>query len=281
MRRVTAYRANKILYNYICANQLQGNRVVLPTNICSDVVDTLRLIGMNLCFVDISQKSWCMNIEQTVQACRNAHVLLFVHSYGVENDMSPFFADINAMYPSLVIIEDKCLCTPLLQTKDNTFADLTLYSLGKKKQVDMGEGAIGFLKESWQYSEMDVADNDILLNREYQLNESDLLAKMQNVIAHKKKLNGIYSTHLPKKIQFSEPFQRWRFNIWVENKEQILSALFDNGLFASSHYKPQIEGCPVAQNLCDHVINLFNDQYYTEQKAVDTCKIINELIYSK
>ena len=104
-----------------------------------------------------------------------------------------------------------------------------------------------------------------------------LLAKMDAVIMHKEKLNAIYRKNLPAAIQLPAPYQHWRFNIIVPNKEDVLNALFDAGLFASGHYNPQADGCNIASNLYTHVINLFNDFYYTEEQAIKTCEIINRI----
>ena len=100
----------------------------------------------------------------------------------------------------------------------------------------------------------------------------------QKATAHRQRLNKIYSTALPTTIQLDEKYQNWRFNIIVENKDEILKALFDAGLFASNHYKPQTTDCPNAQYLYEHVINLFNDFYYTEEQARKTCEIINRMV---
>ena len=78
-------------------------------------------------------------------------------------------------------------------------------------------------------------------------------------------------------------YQQWRFNILVnENtKHIILKSLFDEHLFASSHYLSlskvcKNQECPNSTNLNNKIINLFNDFYYTEEKAFSTCKIINK-----
>lgn len=96
-------------------------------------------------------------------------------------------------------------------------------------------------------------------------------------VIYRERLNKIYRENLPKCLQFEEKFQHWRFNIMVENKDEILKALFDNGLFASGHYKSQSDNCSTAKYLSEHVINLFNDFYYTVEKAIRTCEIIRKI----
>ena len=103
---------------------------------------------------------------------------------------------------------------------------------------------------------------------------------MDAAIAHKEKLNAIYRKELSKTIQLPEAYQHWRFNILVQNKEEILKALFDAGLFASSHYKALgEEPAPIASNLSAYVINLFNDSYFTEKQAKECCEIINTYMH--
>jgi hypothetical protein len=71
----------------------------------------------------------------------------------------------------------------------------------------------------------------------------------------------------------------WRFNIRVQNKSQILNAIFQAGLFASSHYASMAgimadDSAPHAESLGDEVINLFNDEHFEEEKAQKTCDVI-------
>lgn len=302
MKLVTAYRANKILYNFLASNKLIGASVVLPANICPDVVETLRLAKMQLHFVDIAPDTLCMNQQMALEFAQDIQVLLFVHTYGLEQDFDEFYEEVRKVNQEIVIIDDKCLCLPELQLESSA-ADLVLYSMGPKKQVEMGKGAIGYIADRWQYEEVKVEENNgILENCSYVLDEKALHDRMDAIIAHKEKLNAIYHTHLPKSIQFPEQFQHWRFNIWIEsvdNRERILQNLFGGGYFASTHYKPiqstaeflpimgetamvapdgETNGRGLSQKLYDHVINLFNDQYYTEQQALETCRIINENI---
>ena len=114
----------------------------------------------------------------------------------------------------------------------------------------------------------------------FKLGEDDdvLLSKMDATIAHKEKLNAIYQKALPKSIQLPEAYQHWRFNIMAPNKEEVMQAIFDAGLFASGHYAPQSDVCPVAAKLYEHVINLFNDEYFTEEQAIRTCEVINGVL---
>ena len=236
MKRVCAYRANKILFNFIKSNHLTGT-VILPANICPDVVDTLRYAGNPLHFVDIDAHTLCLNWQQVMAETKDAAAVLAVHTYGLEDDFNEQFAALRAINPNIVIIDDRCLCMPELN-EPNSSADLVLYSTGEKKQVELGMGGIGYVAKGWNYEEIILPENDVLTNETWELDEKALLAKMDAVIKHKEKLNAIYRKNLPANIQLPAPYQHWRFHILVPNKEDVLKALFDEGLFASSHYAP-------------------------------------------
>lgn len=274
MRRVIAYRANKILFNFIKSNNLRGT-IILPANICPDVIETLTYSGCNLHFIDIDINSLCLDLHSAMHLIKEACALLYVHTYGVENNFNEQFNLIRQENPDIAIIDDRCLCLPELQEPNST-ADVVIYSTCAKKQVDLGIGGIGYVSGRWKYEEVHVTENDVLTNEIWNLDSKSLLTKKDAVIAHKEKLNAVYRSLLPKKIQLPEAYQHWRFNILVPNKEEITRALFNAGLFASGHYAPQAENCAIASNLYNHVINLFNDFYYTEEQAILTCKIINE-----
>ena len=274
-KQVTSYRANKILFNFLKSNHLTGT-VILPANICPDVVETLRYAGNPVHFVDIDARTLCMDWQHVQSVVQDAAAVLAVHTYGIEDYFNVQFAVLRVINPDIAIIDDRCLCMPELE-EPNSIGDLVLYSTCNKKQVDLGLGGIGYVADGWNYEELAVPENDVLTNETWGLDEKILLSKMDAVIKHKEKLNAIYRKNLPAAIQLPAPYQHWRFNIIVPNKEEILKAMFDEGLFASGHYQPQAEGCNVATNLYTHVINLFNDFYFTEEQAIQTCEIINLL----
>ena len=107
----------------------------------------------------------------------------------------------------------------------------------------------------------------------------------QCIKKHKDEINSIYRNDLPQSIQMEDKFQNWRFNILVDPdiKTKIINKLFDNKLFASTHYYPlsylwKKQEMPKSLFLYNKVINLFNDLYYTEEQAKYSCKIIRKYI---
>ena len=273
---VTAYRANRILYNFIKSNSIQGE-VIVPANLCRSVVDTLYLAGMRLYFVDISEDTLCVDDKVVIERARDASLLVFVHTYGIELDCPAWFSTIKRINPKLAIVDDRCLCLPQLSL-DGCSADLVLFSTCSKKQVDLGVGGIGFLSEKWEYNEIVVESNAILTNRVWTPVLESIEERIQDSVMHKEHINSIYYDCLPSDIQLPKVFQNWRFNILVSNKGDILENLFSMGLFASSHYCSLSDQCSVAVNLHKRIINLFNDFYYSEEKAIRTCKVINNVM---
>ena len=276
MKLLTANRATKLLYNFLKVNNISGN-VLLPANICPDVVKTLHYAGMTTTFIDLQVETLCINHEAVLAAAKDASMLLFVHTYGIEHDFYAFFEQVREQNPNIIIVDDKCLCLPDLDVKDSA-ADLVLYSTGEKKMVNLGGGAIGYLADKWEYDEVEVEESDLLSNELWLLDPKQLYMKMDAIIAHKEKLNTIYRAMLPETIQLPDAFQHWRFNILVQNKQEILAALAAEGLVADSLYPAVDASCLVANNLHAYVINLYNDKLFTLEQAERACEIILECI---
>ena len=272
-QRVTAYRGNRILFNFIKANAISGT-AILPANICTSVVDTLHYAGMDIRFVDIALKSLCLDTAAALKLVQEASLLIYVHTYGVESIPDVFYAEVKQCNPNLFIVDDRCLCIPELDAKtyEQSLADLVLYSLGPKKFVVMEHGAIGFVNSKCRYEEIE--EHSFFEPIDYTFDEATVESRREELRTYKHKLNDIYTELLPKAIQLPDIFHHWRFNIWVNNKTEIMQALTDSGFFSSGHYKPLADHCPIAMDLYEHVINLFNDTYYTEEQARRTCEII-------
>ena len=216
-QRVSAYRGNCILYNFVKANAISGT-AILPANICTSVVDTLSYAGMNIRFVDIAPESLCMDTDAVIELVQEASLLIYVHTYGVEPIPNVFYAEAKTRNPNLYIIDDRCLCIPELDAKlhENLIADLVLYSLGPKKFVVMRHGAVGFVSNRCRYE--DIEEHSFFEPIDYTFDEASVLTRREELRTYKQKLNDIYCELLPNAIPFPDIFQHWRFNIWVENK---------------------------------------------------------------
>ena len=274
MKLLTANRATKLLYNFLKVNNISG-KVLLPANICPEVVKTLHYAGMTTQFVDLQVETLCIHQEAVLTAAKDASMLLFVHTYGIEHDFYSFFDQVREQNPDIIIVDDKCLCLPDLEVKDSA-ADLVLYSTGERKLVSLGGGAIGYLADRWEYDEVEVEESELLSNELWLLDPKQLYMRMDTVIAHKEKLNSIYRAMLPEAMQLPDAYQHWRFNILVSNKEQVLAALAAEDIPAESPSPTQDEACVVASNLHTLAIHLLNDKRLTQEQAMRACEIICE-----
>ena len=274
MKLLTANRATKLLYNFLKVNNISG-KVLLPANICPEVVKTLHYAGMTTQFVDLQVETLCIHQEAVLTAAKDASMLLFVHTYGIEHDFYTFFEQVREQNPDIIIVDDKCLCLPDLEVKDSA-ADLVLYSTGERKLVSLGGGAIGYLAYQWEYDEVEVEESELLSNELRLLDPKQLYMRMDTVIAHKEKLNSIYRAMLPEAMQLPDAYQHWRFNILVPNKDQILAALAAEDIPAESPSPTQDEACVVASNLHTLAIQLYNDKRLTQEQAMRACEIICE-----
>ena len=276
MKLLTANRANKLLYNFLKVNNVSGN-VLLPANVCPDVVKTLHHAGLSTTFVDLQVDNLCINQEAVLAMAKEASMLLFVHTYGIEHDFYTFFEQVREQNPDIIIVDDQCLCLPDLDVKDSA-ADLVLYSTGERKMVNLGGGAIGYLADQWEYDEVRVEESELLSNELWLLDPKQLYMKMDAIIAHKEKLNTIYRAMLPEAIQLPDAYQHWRFNILVPNQQEVLAALAAEGIPADCAYPSQDEACVVASNLHTLSVNLYNDKHLTPDQATRACEIIKRCL---
>jgi len=308
MKIIQAPRTSAILYNLLMS-QRRTAPWLLPANICPIVPITFMKAGVPFEFVDISAKSLHMDLDQAEARIKKREIggLLYAHTYGEESTPNEFFRFAKSLNPEMLIVDDRCLCVPEFDVSFS--ADVVLYSTGYAKIVELNAGGYAFLQDDIAYQPVHLRhtpshhdevetsyklaiqnhdrfvyrDNDWLETDsqlptwdEYLKQVEDMLASS---LAHRKILNEIYSSRLPKKIQLPQNYQAWRFNVRVKNKTPIINAIFTNGLFASSHYASlagiMSEGrAPVAESLANDVVNLFNDHHFTPQMAERVCEII-------
>ena len=77
--------------------------------------------------------------------------VLYAHTYGEPSTPNKFFQDVKSHHPELLLIDDRCLCTPDLEPDPDAAADVTLYSTGYAKIVELNFGGYAFLKDGTLY----------------------------------------------------------------------------------------------------------------------------------
>lgn len=283
---VSGNRASALLFNFLKSLKKTGV-FLLPSNICPIVPLTLTKAQREFELIDISLDTFCMDESILLEKLNNSKYagVLFVRTYGTPQCFEKLFNNIKKANQDIAVIDDNCLGIPSFIETD-TQADMVLFSTGYSKIVDLGFGGYAVIKgnDYKTYKNNPMEQNLSESIKEYKsFNEykSAVLNEVERIKKHKKRLNQIYTSSLPKEIQLPAEYQHWRFNILVPQKDKLLEEIFAQGLFASSHYAPfkkgGIEGnFPNTEYLHSRVINLFNDKYFDEDKAVKICQIIND-----
>jgi len=308
---VFSNRASSVLYNFLKTNGFR-NRFLLPANVCPVVPLTMMKAGVDFEFVDIDDRhTMCEDLALQKMQNGNYAGILFVHSYGKIFNNSGFYKKIKAISPDLCIIDDRCLCRPELDGLKPDNVDLVLYSTGYAKYVELSYGGYGVtdieidnynypFSEEEENKQQVYIKNCLLNNTQYELpadypwlDGSELTMekdqyfgvirnKISQIDKNKSIINEIYKNNLPKDIQW-EGYDNWRFMIEVEKRDEILNAIFNNGLFAGTNFPSvswMFKGTHSinAEKESKHIINLFNDFRVNEDFAVRICKIINTVI---
>lgn len=307
----TANRACALLYSFL-RDHNEGVWLV-PVNVCPDVPLTFCAAKVQFEFVDIDSETFCIDEEETINRLIKVSSkyagIVYVRTYGYMSDTNVFFNKCHEIKPSLQIIDDRCLCMPSF-SPDMYGADMVLYSTGHCKQIDLGGGGLAYYKryESYKVDRelvYDATDESSIYKKSYEANEPmesipQGWLKMDNYIDYqlyiekiesekkdrikiRENINAVYDRNLSDFIKCPSHFQDWRYNIRVPShlKEPILNDLFANNLFASSHYHSanrlfDKNNFVNSESLFASVINLFNDKYYSVEKAEQTCSIINK-----
>ena len=278
-------RAATVLYDVLMTLD-KSVKFLLPLNICPIVPDTLIKAKIEFEFVDIDINTLCMDEGLALEAIKNDNSIggiLFVKTFGIEIDSEVFYKKIKQINRDIFIVDDQCLSMQNFDFDiDNSFASLALFSTGYSKYVDIGYGGFGFLKDS--YFKGFFQDNGN--SKSFLSYQADVKEKIPLMQKHKAKLNTIYQEGVPSNLHLGKAFDNWRFSILIDNKNDLLKAIFqEKGLFASSHYSPidyKYTDTPVqnsnANKISSKIVNFFNDFRFTEEKATKIVKIINNFV---
>lgn len=311
MKEILETRASTLIYNFLLSNPSQGV-YLLPVNICEVVPLTFLKAGQRFEFIDISKRTLCLDEEMAIARLRTKPKrysgMLFVHTYGLGDDFEHFFLRLKKEKENFHIIDDKALCVPDFKSKRES-ADLTIYSTGYAKTVDVGRGGLGIIANGSEYRRHGSTFNK--KQYEYVIRESkrhikrgewfsyhdcdwldsspmDLSVdqykglvndKVDDVLTRKRVVNGIYKSMIPLQAQLPQRFQDWRFSIIVNKRDRLVRDIFSSGLFCSSHYC-SLSGIfsqgedQVARRLQGHVINLFNDDHIDERAVRKTAQLV-------
>lgn len=318
MRQVHEARASAILYDLLLSQERPG-LWILPANVCPIVPLTFFKARRAFEFVDIDPATLCMAREPLLSRLlapgSDPAGVLFVRTYGLARDFDELFAEIKRVAPHVLLVDDRCLCLPSFEPASPPEVDVVLYSTGHAKPVDVGFGGFALIREHVgcdprrlmfepraldaltraykqaieRRAKMDYRDDDWLDTRAPALTIEEYRRLVERSTApaleHRQQLNEIYRTGLGPEIRLPDSFQNWRFHVLVRDKESLLTAIFDQELFASSHYADLCgvfsEGkAPVARRLHERIVNLFNDFYYSAEQAERTAEVVRRHVQS-
>lgn len=243
--------------------------------------------------------------------------VVFVRPYGADADQTREMHRLRATFPDAFIIDDRCLAMPDLGPPPTDFpADAVLYSLGDRKPVELG-GAFGWFRPR-AASVLDLTtgtrpDSYDAVARLFRAMVRDgtthqgpggsmigldkfdwvplgpgpdvdmLTSRIPPAVDaarhHKDAINRIYRQGLDGLEILPDGYHDWRFNLMVKDRDRVLRAIFDAGLFASAHYQPLAtvfghSPTRIAERLAGRVLNLFNCARVSPEAARRTVEII-------
>lgn len=240
--------------------------------------------GHGVEYVDIDPATLEIGLRQCIDRIEHGagpySALIFVRPYGAILGRRVAFAELRKAAPGLLLVDDRCLCPPERPHEvDATGADLVLFSTGAKKHVDLGSRGYGVMASGIKYDDPHSEPLSSAAEAECYFN---LIAKKLPVITEEKhRINAIYQKGIPPEACLPDAYQGWRFNILVNEAGILIQNLFDAGLFASRHYSDlttpgALDAQTNAGRIAAHIVNLFNDHYYTEEQAERTVTIVRE-----
>lgn len=314
MKRIISNRALNILSGFLKNFDPGSYKILIPSNICHDVVFLLKFMGIKIIFIDIEKNTLGLNTQQALEKITSLDklILLWNHTYGNEDIPFDFFQKAKSINPELVIIDDRCLCNPLNfhSNSDDILIDLILFSTGYGKQIELNYGAIGIVNSKYNigshYHDFDEEKHYKLKELLQNSNTGELSAFTANAwtrvniapleeknymeevhreanlwAGHKMRLFELFSGEINSDLLLAERFNKWRFNILVDNKDEILGQIKKEGLFASGHYQSlgsilTSKKFEVSEWVYNHVVNLFIDKHFTIEMAYKTAKLINK-----
>ena len=308
-------RASTVLFNLFQSHKVSGP-FLLPANVCPVVPLVLCKARRDFEFVDIDPGTLCISHSAVMSRWASSQNrpagLLYVRTYGAMAPTDDFFQAIRSMSPAALLIDDRCLCAPEFMAEPALSVDAVIYSTGYAKQVDIGMGGYGVLREGVPYHRHETVFNKhhlgsvmeecraaLSVGQPFDYIDSDWLdtavptsawpayreqveRERVEVSRLKTEINALYASRLPRSIQLADRFQSWRFNIQVSNKWEVLEAIKEEGLFASGHYQSLAHvlgsmDAPVAERLHRDVVNLFNDRHFSVSQADRVARVLAEM----
>lgn len=313
-------RASAILFNLLVSTE-DRRPFLLPANICPVVPLTFIKAGRAFRAVDIRRTDLCIDIDECIQLLSQNPDgyagVLFVRPYGAELEVDSWFARIKEIRPDLIVIDDKCLCVPdSAGDRLSAVADVTLFSTGPSKFLDLQAGGFAYRRTSLPYrprkavyspaaleevtrdykSALQLRTRFIPANGEW-LDLSDgglrwdsyrreIEAELRSEVEHRERVRAMYDEIIPAEMQLPNAYHSWRYNVWVPDAARVLARLREESLPVSQHYA-SIGGVfcdgrfPVAEEVHSRIINLFLSRQLDPPRARLTATRIMQVLSAR
>ncbi len=289
---IVAARACEILYNLIISTGTEVEYIV-PANCCNSVSMTFASAGVQPFYVDIEPGTLDVNHhrvkERLAVGAGTRRVVLYIRPYGDVQDAEVFFSELKALDPTLLIIDDRCLCFPDLRVSwQRTHADVVLFSTGGGKVVELGFGGYAFIRDGVRYAvhahafdplressliREVLADPDLRpeipatwINNATVEHPAWYLARVflwrYVKLAKHVTVRAAYKRLLPASVSGSVYPSTWRYCLALGNRRDRLHvALQKLGVFASTLYPPPArifsnDSFPTARQVAEETLNI-------------------------
>lgn len=253
------------------------------------------------------EKVWAL-ISSKIQVKAIVHI----HTYGRVSVPINRFQEIRKLDRSIAIVDDCCLCRPDFHAVLPESVDLRIFSTGPSKYLNLPYGGVGlshvsvkkytlpydaeaysellgfwkavpglseelfrFIDRPWLQTEFGPGEE-----RNFCVQIEACKKRLCEIDLHKRQVNALYDAGL-RDWALPEEFNQWRYQIRLPNKkirDRIFEAIFEAGLFCSHHYPllaPNQAGrYPIAEELHNTILNLFNEKLFSKEQAVEIIRII-------
>src|SRR5207249_9241033 len=185
MKIIHAARASAILYQLL-AGRKRRHPWLLPANICPVVPETFVKAGVPFEFVDISNTTLHMDLDQAAARMMSRPIagLVYAHTYGEPSTPNSFFRLARSLHPEILIVDDRCLCTP--EFKVSSIADVVLFSTGYAKIVDLNFGGYAFVHKNIRLPQTNAELPS------WDAYRGQIVAKLESSLTQRAALNEIY-----------------------------------------------------------------------------------------
>lgn len=288
---------------YELANIKPGDEVITTPLTCTATNIPLIRMGAKIVWADIDPKTLCLSKKDALNKITNkTRAIVNVHLGGIENDLGKMpIPVISDAAQALGIFTGDYTCCSFQAIKHITTGDGGMLVANNKKEYKKAKLMRWFgidreakTRNDWQPYKKRQMTFDIEIQG-YKRQMTDIAAGMgiaglkhyDKMIAHRKKLFGLYKKLLKIPVVDGKRNTYWLCTILVHGRDKIARRLLENGIESNlvqvrnDAYK--IFGgrkrLPVMDKMEDNYLSIPLTMKTTEEDVIKICNIINKQIY--